>query len=74
MRFQIAIVSRPDADKGEALIAVTNEPKLQLEEIRAVIRAKGLPNYCVPREVKHLREIPKLSTGKVDHREVQKLI
>jgi acyl-[acyl-carrier-protein]-phospholipid O-acyltransferase/long-chain-fatty-acid--[acyl-carrier-protein] ligase len=74
VRFQIAIVSRPDADKGEALIAVTNEPKLQLEEIRAAIQAKGLPNFCVPREVKHLHEIPKLATGKVNHQEVQKLI
>jgi acyl-[acyl-carrier-protein]-phospholipid O-acyltransferase/long-chain-fatty-acid--[acyl-carrier-protein] ligase len=74
LRCQVAIVSRPDVDKGEVLIAATNEQKLQLDEIRAVLRAKGFPNICVPREVKFVREIPKLGTGKVSHRELQKLM
>lgn len=74
VRFQAAVITRPDADRGEALIAVSNEPKLNLEEIRAAIKAKGLSNLCVPREVKYLREIPKLGTGKVNHRELQKII
>ena len=74
LRFQLAVVSKPDADKGEILIAVANDTKLQLDEIRAVLRAKGYPNLCVPREVKFLREIPKLGTGKVNHRELQGLV
>jgi acyl-[acyl-carrier-protein]-phospholipid O-acyltransferase/long-chain-fatty-acid--[acyl-carrier-protein] ligase len=56
------------------LIAVTNESKLQIEELRAVLRAKGLPNLCLPREVKFIKSIPKLGTGKVNHRELEKLI
>jgi acyl-[acyl-carrier-protein]-phospholipid O-acyltransferase/long-chain-fatty-acid--[acyl-carrier-protein] ligase len=72
LRFQAAILTRHDADRGEALIAVSNESKLNLEEIRAAIKAKGLSNLCVPREVKYVREIPKLGTGKVDHRELEK--
>ncbi len=59
---------------GESLVAVSNEPKLQLEEIRAAIKARGLSNLYVPREVKYVREIPKLGTGKVNHRELQKII
>jgi acyl-[acyl-carrier-protein]-phospholipid O-acyltransferase/long-chain-fatty-acid--[acyl-carrier-protein] ligase len=74
LRCQIAIVSRPDSDKGEALVAVTNEPKLKLEDIRAAVREKGLPNIAVPREVKFLKEIPKLGTGKTNHRELEKMI
>lgn len=74
LRCQTAVLSRPDEDKGEALIAVTNEPKLTLEEIRNAIKAKGLSNLCVPREIKVVREIPKLGTGKVNHRELQKMI
>jgi acyl-[acyl-carrier-protein]-phospholipid O-acyltransferase / long-chain-fatty-acid--[acyl-carrier-protein] ligase len=74
LRCQVAIISRPDVDKGEVLIAATNESRLQLDEIRAVLRAKGLPNICAPREVKFVREIPKLGTGKVNHRELQKLM
>ena len=74
LRCQVAVVSKPDVDKGEILIAVANDAKLQLDEIRSVLRAKGLPNICAPREVKFIREIPKLGTGKVNHRELQKLM
>ena len=74
MRCQIAVVAVPDEDKGEKLIAISNESKLQLDEIRAAIKAKGLTNLCVPREVKFVREIPKLGTGKVNHRALQELI
>ena len=42
LRCQVAIITRPDDGKGEVLIAVTNEPKLTREEIRAAIAAKGL--------------------------------
>ena len=74
IRCQLAVVSKPNPDKGEILIAVSNEAKLQLDEIRAVLRTKGFPNFCVPREVKFLREIPKLGTGKVNHRELESLV
>ena len=74
LRCQVAVISRPDADKGEMLIAATNEPRLKIEEIRAAIRAKGLSNLHAPREVKFLKEIPHLGSGKVNHRELEKLI
>jgi acyl-[acyl-carrier-protein]-phospholipid O-acyltransferase/long-chain-fatty-acid--[acyl-carrier-protein] ligase len=71
LRCQVAILTRPDTDKGEALIAVTNEPRLTMDEIREAIKAKGLTNLSVPREIKAVKEIPKLGTGKVDHRGLQ---
>lgn len=74
LRTEVAVITRPDEDKGEALVAVTNEPRVTLEEIRAAIRAKGLTNLCAPRELKVVREIPKLGTGKVNHRELEKLV
>ncbi len=74
LRCQIAVIARPCDDKGEKLIAVSNEPKLTLEEIRAAIKAKGLPNLATPREVKFIHEIPKLGTGKTNHRELEKLV
>ncbi len=74
LRCAIAVVSRPDEHKGEVLIAAANESRLQLDEIRATLRAKGFSNLCVPREVKFVREIPKLGTGKVNHRELEKMI
>ena len=74
LRCQVAVVTRPDESRGEVLIAVTNEPKMTLEEIRAAVKAKGLTNLSVPGEIKVVNEIPKLGTGKVNHRELQTLM
>src|SRR4051812_39336123 len=74
LRCQIAVIARPDEDKGEKLIAISNEPKLSLEEIRAAVKAKGLSNLCTPREIKVVSEIPKLGTGKTNHRELEKMV
>ncbi len=74
MRFAVAVVARPDEAKGERLMAVTNEPKLTLEEVRNAIRARGLSNLAVPRQIKVLREIPRLGTGKINHRELETLV
>jgi acyl-[acyl-carrier-protein]-phospholipid O-acyltransferase/long-chain-fatty-acid--[acyl-carrier-protein] ligase len=70
-KCEIAVIAVPDEDKGERLIAVTDQPKITLDDIRTVIRNKGMTNLCVPREVVVVREIPKLGTGKVNHRELQ---
>lgn len=73
-RCEVAVIAIPDADKGERLIAVTNEPRLTLDDVRQVIKARGLTNLCVPREVAAVREIPKLGTGKVNHRALPELV
>jgi acyl-[acyl-carrier-protein]-phospholipid O-acyltransferase / long-chain-fatty-acid--[acyl-carrier-protein] ligase len=74
LRCAVAVIAKTDATKGEKLIAVTNEPKLTLEEIREAIRAAGLGNLSVPREIKFIRDLPRLGTGKLNHRELQKLV
>lgn len=74
LRCQVAVVAMPDDEKGEKLVAATNEPRLALEDLRAAIRGKGFSNLCVPREIRHVREIPKLGTGKTNHRELTRLL
>ncbi|MFA6546429.1 MAG: AMP-binding protein, partial [Limisphaerales bacterium] len=71
---QTAVITRSDEAKGEALICCTNEPKLTAAEIRDAIKARGLSNLCVPREIVVVKEIPKLGTGKVNHRELQTMV
>jgi acyl-[acyl-carrier-protein]-phospholipid O-acyltransferase/long-chain-fatty-acid--[acyl-carrier-protein] ligase len=53
---------------------VTNEPRLTADEIRQAVKARGLSNLCVPRRILVVKEIPKLGTGKVNHRELAKMI
>ena len=74
LRFQMAVISQPDAQKGESLVAVANNPLIQLQEIRAVLKAKGFSNLCIPRDIRIVKEIPKLGTGKINHRELVKLV
>jgi len=74
LRFAVAIIARPDEAKGEKLIAITNEPKLAIDQIREAMRARGLNNLAVPREVKVVRDLPKLGSGKINHRELEKLV
>jgi acyl-[acyl-carrier-protein]-phospholipid O-acyltransferase / long-chain-fatty-acid--[acyl-carrier-protein] ligase len=45
-----------------------------LDEVRGAIKNRGMTNLCVPREIKVVREIPKLGTGKVNHRELLKML
>ena len=71
-RCTVAVIAVPDTDKGEKLIAATNEPKLQLADLRAAVRAKGLANICAPRELRVVRAIAKLGSGKTDHRTLQR--
>lgn len=72
-KCETAVISRPDSEKGEVLIAVTNEPKLQIGDVRAALRARGFSNLAVPRELRVVKAIPKLGTGKTNHRELEKM-
>jgi acyl-[acyl-carrier-protein]-phospholipid O-acyltransferase / long-chain-fatty-acid--[acyl-carrier-protein] ligase len=74
LRFAVAVIARPDAARGEKLIAVTNEPSLTLEQLRAAIHARGLNNLAAPREIKTLHDLPRLGTGKTNHRELEKIV
>jgi acyl-[acyl-carrier-protein]-phospholipid O-acyltransferase/long-chain-fatty-acid--[acyl-carrier-protein] ligase len=69
---EVAVVALPDTEKGEKLVAVTNEPGLSLAEVRGAIATAGMTNLCVPRDLRVIDELPKLGTGKLNHREVLK--
>jgi acyl-[acyl-carrier-protein]-phospholipid O-acyltransferase/long-chain-fatty-acid--[acyl-carrier-protein] ligase len=74
LKLAIAVIAKPDEHKGEKLIAVTNEPRLTLEQVREAVRAYGLGNLASPRQLVHLQELPRLGTGKINHRELERAI
>jgi len=67
-RCAVAVLAVPDSAKGEAIVAVANEPRLTLDRIRRCLQEQKCSNLCLPRELKTVPEIPKLGTGKIDHR------
>jgi acyl-[acyl-carrier-protein]-phospholipid O-acyltransferase / long-chain-fatty-acid--[acyl-carrier-protein] ligase len=74
LRCTVAVVAVPDPEKGERLVALANEPRLKLADVRAAVRAKGLSNLCAPRELRFVQAIPKLGSGKTDHRELARML
>jgi acyl-[acyl-carrier-protein]-phospholipid O-acyltransferase/long-chain-fatty-acid--[acyl-carrier-protein] ligase len=74
LKATVAVIAKPDSAKGEKLVAITNEQKISLDQIREVLRARGLSNVAVPREIKVVNQLPLLGTGKIDYRSLDKMI
>lgn len=70
-KFAVAVVAQRDESKGEKLVAVTNDSRLTIEQVREVTRGKGLGNLAAPRELKLVHDLPRLGSGKIDHRRLQ---
>ena len=51
------MISRPDPQKGEQLIAVTTDPQLPLDEVQAALRARGFRVLSAGEGVTTLRTI-----------------
>jgi len=69
-----AVVARPDPKKGEALLLVTTDRRLDADRLLQAARAAGFPELAVPRDVRLLGEMPLLGTGKTDYMAVLKLL
>ena len=69
---ECAVVGRKDEKTGEAvaLYAVSSNPELTGDELRAFCRQK-LTNYKVPKYVHFETELPKSNVGKVLRRELR---
>jgi len=74
LHLALAVVAIRDESRGEKLVLATNEPKLTLDQVREVIRSKGLSNLAVPREIRHIHNLPILGSGKVNYRELDNLL
>jgi len=69
-----AVVSIPDAKKGEALVLVTDNTEAKWDAIRAHAKAHGIGELSVPRNIKIVPSIPLLGTGKTDYVKVQNIV
>jgi acyl-[acyl-carrier-protein]-phospholipid O-acyltransferase / long-chain-fatty-acid--[acyl-carrier-protein] ligase len=70
---QHAVISVPDARKGESLLLVTTRQNVDTREVLALARARMIPEIMVPRAVLCVPSMPLLGTGKVDYPAVQRL-
>ena len=67
-----AVVSVPDARRGEQLVLVTDRPDVTRAALAAAARSAGLPEIFVPRSIAHVSTMPLLGTGKIDYLSVSR--
>ena len=60
------MVGVPDEAKGEALILLSSDPDINLQELRAKLTEEGIPALWIPKKVVSVETIPILASGKLD--------
>ncbi len=68
-----AVITVPDARKGERLLLVTTQRDAEARVLMAAAREQGIAEIQVPRDVMVVDKVPLLGTGKVDYPAVQRL-
>lgn len=69
-----AVVSVPDAKKGERLVLVTDQQGAETGPLVAHAQAAGAPEIAAPRKIIQVAAVPVLGTGKTDYVAVQRLV
>jgi len=62
-----AVVTRPDAKKGEQLVLFTTAKDASAKALQEWGRANGVTELILPREIRPLDALPVLGTGKLDY-------
>lgn len=68
----IAVTSKPDPEKGEALVILTTVD-FDFEFLKHELHKIGLSNLWIPKHIKKINAIPLLASGKLDIKTCQKL-
>jgi acyl-[acyl-carrier-protein]-phospholipid O-acyltransferase/long-chain-fatty-acid--[acyl-carrier-protein] ligase len=69
-----AVVSIPDARKGEQLILITDKPQADRRELSDYAKGEGITELMVPRHIRSVDAVPLLGTGKIDYMGVKAMV
>lgn len=66
--FQHAAVTREDQSKGEAIVMYTTLPESERKILIDTARNLGIPELAISRDVRYIKELPRLGSGKINYR------
>lgn len=66
--FQHAAVTREDQSKGEAIVIYTTCQETDRRTLTQTARRLGIPELAISRDVRYIKELPRLGSGKINYR------
>jgi len=69
-----AVISLPDAKKGERMILVTDRQDAEVTKLLEQAHITGASDLAIPRRIVRAAEIPVLGSGKTDYVAIQRIV
>ena len=64
---------KADVNKGEAIVLFTTSTNLNREQLNQASQELGIPALAIPRDIRIVKELPLLGTGKIDFITLRKM-